>query len=449
MPTKNDLTITALIVCLFAPAAYATNGYMSHGYGITSKGMAGAGMALLQDTLSVYNNPAGLTRLGRRYDAELELFSPKREYKANNDFAPPPVPSVPPGHEESSNDYFLIPGFGINRPIDNNSTIGIALTGQGGMNTEYHTATFVNFAAPPGSPTNPSGEFTATAPTGVDLAQMALGFTYARELGAVAGLGITRQSIGLTPIIAAQRFKARGLQPFRALSVSPDKVTNNGYDYSWGGGVRIGWLGSMLNDQLNVGVSYQSKLWMTDFDDYEGLFANGGEFDVPAVLNVGLAFLITPELTLVTDFKRIFYDDIDALSNTNDIDFSEIIANPDTRLGGSQGLGFGWDDINVYSVGLQYQASEKLTLRTGFSAADEPWKNVNTLFNVLAPATVKKHASLGASYNINNQSRINFAYTHAFKNTIEGTSTFTGPQTGYVRMRQDMVQISYSRDIGF
>jgi len=42
-----------------------------------------------------------------------------------------------------------------------------------------------------------------------------------------------------------------------------------------------------------------------------------------------------------------------------------------------------------------------------------------------------------------------FAFTHAFKNTIEGTSTFTGPQTGYVRMRQNMLQISYSRDIGF
>ena len=139
MPTKNYLTIVTLIVCLFAPAAYATNGYMSHGYGTMSKGMAGAGMALPQDTLSVYNNPAGLTRLGRRYDAELELFSPKREYKANNDFAAPPIPSVPPGREESSNDYFLIPGFGINRPIDNKSTIGVALTDQGGMNTEYDT----------------------------------------------------------------------------------------------------------------------------------------------------------------------------------------------------------------------------------------------------------------------------------------------------------------------
>jgi len=103
------------------------------------QGYGGAGSALPQDTLSVFNNPAGLVRLGKRYDAELELFSPEREYKANNDFAPPPNPSVPPGREESENDYFLIPGFGINLPLDDRSTIGIALAGQGGMNTEYDT----------------------------------------------------------------------------------------------------------------------------------------------------------------------------------------------------------------------------------------------------------------------------------------------------------------------
>ena len=151
---------------------------------------------------------------------------------------------------------------------------------------------------------------------------------------------------------------------------------------------------------------------------------------------------------MVADFKRIFYGDIDALSNTNDITFNQIITNPDNRLGGDDGLGFGWDNINVYSVGLQYQVNEKLTLRGGYSDANAPWKDVNTLFNVLAPATVEKHASLGATDNLDKQSRINFAYTHAFQNTIEGTSTFTGPQTGYVRMLQNVVQISYSRDIG-
>lgn len=442
MPTRNYLTVTIIILVIAAPAVYATNGYMSHGYGITSKGMAGAGSALPQDTLSIFNNPAGLVRLGRHYDVELELFSPKREYKANDDFAPPPPPpfSVPPGTEESENDYFLIPSFGINFPLDDRSTIGLALAGQGGMNTEYDAATFANF--------DPTGAFPATEPTGVDLAQMALAVTYARELGEFAGLGITRQSIGITPILAAQRFKASGLQPFKALSVSPDNLTNNGYDYSFGGGVRIGWLGSLLNDQLNVGISYQSKLWMTDFDDYEGLFAGGGEFDIPAVLNLGMAFVINPELTFVADFKRIYYGDIDALSNTNDVGFGQIISNPDNLLGGDDGLGFGWEDINVYSVGLQYQVNDKLTLRTGYSDADEPWKDVNTLFNVLAPATLEKHASLGATYKLDKQSRVNFAFTHAFENTIEGTSQFTGPQTGHVRMSQNILQIGYSRNIG-
>jgi long-chain fatty acid transport protein len=108
MPTKNYLTVAILTLCLVAPAADATNGYMSHGYGTTSKGMAGAGSALPQDTLSVFNNPAGLVRLGKRYDVELELFSPKREYRRTTT-APPPSPSVPPGREESENDYFLIP----------------------------------------------------------------------------------------------------------------------------------------------------------------------------------------------------------------------------------------------------------------------------------------------------------------------------------------------------
>jgi long-chain fatty acid transport protein len=448
MLRPKRLTVIAFSAFLCAPPAYSTNGYMSHGYGIASKGMAGAGMALPQDTLSAFSNPAGLTRLGKRLDAELEFFSPDREYKANADFAPPPSPSVPPGRFKSDNDLFLIPGFGMNLPLDDRSTLGIALTGQGGMNTDYDTATFVNFAAPSGTPQNPTGEFTATEPTGVDLAQMALGITYARELAPFAGLGITRQSLGITPILAVQRFKARGLQPFRALSVSPDNVTNNGYDYSYGGGVRIGWLGSLLHGRLDAGLSYQSKLWMSDFGDYKGLFASGGSFDVPATFNAGLAFRLTPKLTVVADFRRIFYGDIDALANPNDIPINQIMTNPDKRLGGDKGLGFGWQDINVYSVGLQYQVSEKWTLRTGYSDGDEPWKNVNTLFNVLAPATIEKHASVGATYRLDRKNSINFAYTHAFKNTIQGTSTFTGPQTGYVRMQQDMLQIGYSRELG-
>jgi long-chain fatty acid transport protein len=448
MTTAKQLIIIVLAATLFAQTTYATNGYMSHGYGTASKGMAGAGMALPQDSLTVFSNPAGMTRLGKRFDAELEFFSPDRWYKANDDAGPQPNPSIPAGKYKSENDLFLIPGFGMNIPLDDRSTLGIAITGQGGMNTEFDTATFANFAAPPGSPLNPTGEFTATEPTGVDLAQLALGITYARTLPDVEGLGITHQSIGITPILAVQRFKARGLQPFRALSVSPNNVTNNGYDYSYGGGARIGWLASLFNQKLNVGISYQSKLWMSDYDEYKGLFASGGEFDIPASINAGIAFQLTPRITIVADFKRIFYSDIDALSNSNDISLDQIMTNPDVRLGGDEGLGFGWQDIDVYSIGTQYELNDQWTLRAGYSNGDVPWDDVNTLFNVLAPATIENHASLGGSYRLGRKQSINFAYTHAFKNTVNGTSTFTGPQTGYVRMQQDMLQIGYTYEFG-
>lgn len=447
MSQKRYLATVSILTGLCASVAYATNGYMPHAIGTASKGMAGAGAAALpQDTLVAFTNPAGLTRVGKRYDVELELFNPKRSYKANDDFDPPPPPSVPPGRFTSDNDYFLIPGLGVNLPIDDKSTVGIALIGQGGMNTEYNNPTFQNFATPPGTPPNPTGAFTAGEPTGVDLAQMTLGVTYARELPGFASLGITRHSIGITPILAVQRFKARGLQPFRALSVSPDKVTNNGYDYSYGGGVRVGWLGSFLDDNMNIGISYQSKLWMTDFDDYEGLFAKGGDFDIPAIFNLGLAFKLTPKLTVAADMRRIFYNDIDALSNPNAVSFNDIQTNPNQRLGGSDGLGFGWSNVNTYSVGVQYQATDKWTLRTGYSNGDEPWRNTNTLFNVLAPATIKNHASVGTTYQLTKQSQINFAYTHAFRNTIQGTSTFTGNQSGYVRMKQNSWQISFASE---
>ena len=66
----------------------------------------------------------------------------------------------------------------------------------------------------------------------------------------------------------------------------------------------------------------------------------------------------------------------------------------------------------------------------------------------MPPATVEKHASLGATCNLDRQNRINFAFTHAFRNSIDGTSTLTGPQTGYVRMSQNMLQTGCSRDFG-
>lgn len=460
--TASLLTLSALPFVV-----QATNGYFPHGFGTKSKGMAGAGGAAFpQDTTTAYSNPAGMVKLGRRVDGSLALFSPDRSYTANDDFRPDPnapfaAAPIAPGKEESDNKWFLIPAFGVNYDLDEKSSLAFTLVGHGGMNTEYPTATFQNFAPPAntalGDPNlgeppfvpvlpdasnnlNPNGIFSASEPTGVDLVQLGIGLTYARQL-------TENHAVGITPLFAIQAFKAEGLEPFTQIgpdgqpqfSVAPDKLTNNGYDYSYGGGIRIGWLGDFM-DRFSLGVSYQSRLYMTKFDDYKGLFAEGGDFDIPAVLNLGAAIKIMPKLTLVIDYQRIYYGDIDALNNSNDID--PLGAN---RLGSDDGLGFGWDDVDVYKIGLQYDYSTTWSFRAGYSHGDQPFEGSQALFNILAPATIEDHASLGLSYRFNQQSELSIAYTHAFKNKIKGQNIAnTGSQTGNVEMDQNEFEIGLS-----
>jgi long-chain fatty acid transport protein len=402
----------------------ATNGYSPTGFGTTNKGLAGAGVALPQDALAGATNPAGMFAVGDRVDLGVALFNPNRGFTADDNAQTPPFPSVPVGTYESGNDLFLIPSFGWNKRIDDHRSIGVLVGANGGMNTEYDSDIWRNF-------NNPAG--TATAPTGVDFAQLFVGVPYAHKLN-------ERHTLGVMPIVAVQRFKAEGLEPFQGLSIDPANVSNNGYDYSWGYGIRVGWLGQ-LTDRLAAGASVQSRLYMQRFKDYAGLFAEQGDFDVPPTITAGISFAATPAVTLVADWQRIFYGSVKSLSNPND----SALAPPDNLLGADNGLGFGWRDLDIFKLGVQWQYSPKLTLRGGVSHADQLFDNGEALFNVLAPATVRTHASLGLTYRVNEGNAFSLAYTRAFDETISGQNpNFTGPQTGSVQMDQHELEVSWT-----
>ena len=94
-------------------------------------------------------------------------------------------------------------------------------------------------------------------------------------------------SIGISPLLAYQRFKVDGLQAFTGFSSTPAAVTDQGYDSSTGWGVHIGWMGK-VSDTVTLGAAYASKMSMGKFDKYRGLFAEQGGFDIPDY-NVGIA----------------------------------------------------------------------------------------------------------------------------------------------------------------
>ena len=425
-------SLSALFLCstVAAPVALATNGYWSHGYGPKSKAMAGACVAMTYGPMCSSTNPATLVRVGDKMEFGLSLFAPDRGFTANDDGSPvgPPLgpPSIPAGEYDSDNQFFLIPHFGYNRMLDEYSSIGIAVGGNGGLNTEYDSAVFRNF----GNPMMP--ETLATSPTGIDMLQAFVGLTYSRALN-------ERHSIGITPILAIQTLEVTGLEPFKPFSLHPDKLTNKGQEVTYGGGVRIGWLGQ-VTDRLRLGASYQSRIWMEPFDDYKGLLAEEGDFDIPANLDLGFAYDVTPDVTFSFNYQRIWYSDVASIGNASDLVFMP----GTTLLGTDDGLGFGWEDMDIYKFGIEWRTNSDLTLRAGYSRNNQVIPNDQALFNILAPATVRDHYTAGFSYRLSDKYELSGAAMYAPTDTVRGTNPNTGPQTGELRMNQWEVLVGLS-----
>ncbi len=182
---------------------------------------------------------------------------------------------------------------------------------------------------------------------------------------------------------------------------------------------------------LTLGATYQSKTYMDEFDDYKGLFAEQGDFDIPENWGVGLAWQATPKLLVAFDYQRINYEGVKSLSNK---------MNMTSQLGDDNGSGFGWEDINVYKLGVAYQYDKNLVLRAGYIYNDEPYKGDQTFFNMLAPGVITDHVTLGATWTLAGGGELSVAYMHAFENTVKGKGATAGIDN---TMYQDSIGVSY------
>ena len=412
--------LVLLIVLLFgSTAAYATNGYFAHGYGVNDQALGGAGVALPQDTLDAAVNPANMVFNGKRYDLGIAFFNPNRQYTVNgNPSGVPGTFGLAPGKVQSDEKWFIIPSFGANWMLDANSSIGLSIFGNGGMNTDYETNTFGG-----------------SSPTGVDLMQLFIAPTYARKLA-------PQHALGITPIVGIQRFMARGLQAFDNpfFSSSPGNVTNNGYSYAFGFGGRIGYQGEIVRNLLNLGLSYQTRTYMSKFDEYKGLFAEQGAFDIPSNWTAGLAVKATPELIFLFDVQRIYYSEVKSINNP-------LLPNLQTsKLGNDNGAGFGWKDMMVYKVGVQWKSSKDWTWRAGYSRGNQPIPDSDVLFNILAPGVIEQHVTGGFTVATASDQDLNFALTRAIPHNITGANPLEvpGQQTIDLKMDQWQIAASYS-----
>ncbi len=135
---KNKILVSLLIAGgLVTPMAHATNGYFPIGYGAKTEGMGGAGIALPQDAIAAANNPAGMVMMGDRTDFGLIWFKPNRSTEITGNGA-----GLNGSYDGNGRSNFFIPSFGYNKMINADTSLGVSVFGNGGMNTQYNTNPF-------------------------------------------------------------------------------------------------------------------------------------------------------------------------------------------------------------------------------------------------------------------------------------------------------------------
>jgi long-chain fatty acid transport protein len=407
--------LLALAAAIAAPAS-ATNGYFSHGYGIKYKGLAGAGAALYLSPMAAATNPGGMAFLGKQYDLSLSIFNPSRRYTVVGDpSGAPGTFGLAPGTYESDSPVFYIPTFSSNWMLNDDETmaLGLAVYGNGGMNTDYPTATF-----------DPGGMFEGTSPTGVNLMQLFVAPTFSVLIADSHGFGIT-------PIFAWQSFEAKGLQAFGELGFSsaPDMLTNNGGSSSVGYGVRVGYLAELLG-YMSIGAAFQSKTYMDKFGDYAGLFAEQGGFDIPANWTIGIAMGF-PGMGIAFDVQQILYSQVKSINNP-------LLPNlQESQLGNDDGAGFGWEDMTIFKTGAWYMTNGGWTIRGGYSYGGQPIPSTEVMFNILAPGVVQHHLSLGLSKDVGIDKEISFVVTRAFESSVSGANPLEAPGQQTITLEMD------------
>lgn len=393
-----------------SPLAAATNGYFAHGYGSANQALAGAGSAFGLDAISAVTNPASAVQLNDQLKVDVAIFNPQRSFTVDGQIAPLPAFSLALGEQTSARDYFAIPAIGWKTSLSDQESINIVVYGNGGMNTDYDTGVFFGSQA------------------GVDLAQLFVNLGYAYQVS-------DRVALGFAPIVAYQRFAATGLEAFSGYSSDANALTNQGHDDSFGIGFKAGFTYRASNE-LTLGLSTQSKIKMDEFEQYAGLFAEQGGFDIPASVNVSAVYEYAQGSFVAVDWQQINYADVASIANPI---LPNLMSAP---LGANTGPGFGWQDMEVIKVGYQHTSGDT-QYRLGVSYGEQPIPASEVLFNILAPGVQEWHYTLGME-----MGRFSYALMYSPESTVSGVNPLTcDPVSGQcaqtIELKMSQLQVTF------
>jgi long-chain fatty acid transport protein len=239
--------------------------------------------------------------------------------------------------------------------------------------------------------------------------------TSAIDMGSVCVAGLT-PTFGFPGALGACEGSGAAPQEFDGFGdLTGDNFDDLGYGYNLG-------VTFAVSKQTKIGVSYRSEVEINvegeaDFTVPAGSGAldtviglSGGLFndvdleatvDLPASFSVSVAHTVG-KYTWLADWTRTGWSSFDELR----IKYDSAVQ-PDTVTTED------WDDSNRYSIGLDYQYSDKMILRTGVALDETPVPSAERRTPRL-PGNDRTRLSFGSTYLINPQFSVDVGYSHLF-----------------------------------
>jgi long-chain fatty acid transport protein len=425
-----SLFIVALVCMVLAVPAFATNGYQLIGVGQIQKSMGGAVTAAPMDAMTAITNPAGMSRIGSRVDFSMEAFMPKRSV----DFS-----TMGFGGESTSggSNMYGIPAIGWTAPAFDSEDIyfGGGMFGTSGLGVDYGeitimgTSTFIGYS---------SIQFWKMAPT--------VAVNINDKLSVGGSLNMDYQSVTMVQKFSKMNATAAGIA-----AGLPNTAHDINFDLGrptsqMGFGLTFGVLYD-LDEMITLGASYSTKqnfsdaeyrLGSGDLAYFNGAQSKAGTYklglDYPQQFAVGVAVTPSEKLLVAFDIKWInwssTHDKVSLSGPTNSFATSAGFSDSTT-------LPFGWEDQWVYAIGLQYAVNEKLNVRAGYNYAKAPIDEADVFNNLIMPATVEKHLTLGADYAFGEHWGMAVTYMTVSSNKLKGTGDVSQDMQTYYGFGSD------------
>lgn len=287
----------------------------------------------------------------------------------------------------NSVDNTLVPSFYLAKPLSDKTVAGISLNVPFGLSGDYGD--------------DWAGRIHATE-TGVK--DIALSFALAHRVNNWASVGASVQ-VHKADIILGSAVGVAGKEGDGRI-----EADDIGYGYSFGvalepkKGTRIG-----LGYRSEVDFDFEGDVKYTNVTSLNATLTSIGKANLvnttlsdsvtlPSVLTLGLEQDLTPKLTLGLTAIKTGWGSLDGLN----IDFD---SNQDNSV-----LTFGFEDQWMYSAGLTYDYSDKLTLRTGVAMDNSPV--TDEYRSARTPDGDRKWISIGGTYDFNDMTSATFAFTH-------------------------------------